>query len=101
MVAAVVTERIGVVHASIRPEDVIISKEPLRSSTRNYFPGRIVDIADRGMLVYVTVRIPSEGTRDSPPDFTCVITRRSLDEMALQAYTLVHISFKASAVHIF
>ncbi|MEA3351027.1 MAG: tungstate ABC transporter ATP-binding protein WtpC [Chloroflexota bacterium] len=97
----VVTERTGVVHASIRPEDVIISKEPLRSSARNCFPGRIVEIADRGTLVYVTVRIPSEGDRKSPPDFTCVITRRSLDEMDLQEYALVHISFKASAVHVF
>ncbi|MBU0512792.1 MAG: ATP-binding cassette domain-containing protein [Chloroflexi bacterium] len=101
VVTAVVTERTGAVHASIRPEDVIISKEPLRSSARNCFPGRIVDIADRGMLVYVTVRISSEGTRDNPPDFTCVITRRSLGEMALKEYKLVHISFKASAVHIF
>jgi len=36
-----------------------------------------------------------------PPDFTCVITRRSLEEMELREGLEVYIAFKASAVHIF
>jgi len=80
-------------HASIRPEDIIISREPLRSSARNCFQGRIVNIANKGTVVYVTVRVP--------PDFTCVITRRSLEEMELREGLEVYIAFKASAVHIF
>jgi molybdopterin-binding protein len=52
-----------------------------------------VSITDRGTLVYVTVRIP--------PDFTCIITRRSLEEMELREGLEVYIAFKASAVHIF
>lgn len=90
---AVVTERTGSVHASLRPEDIVLSLAPLRSSARNCFRGRIVDIADRGTLIYVTV--------DVPPNFTCVITRRSLEEMALREDKEVHLAFKASAVHIF
>jgi molybdopterin-binding protein len=90
---AVVTDLTGAAHASIRPEEIVLSQEPLRSSARNCFRGPIVDIADRGTLIYVTVRVP--------PDFTCVITRRSLEEMMLQEDKEVHIAFKASAVHIF
>jgi len=90
---AMVTGLTGQAHASIRPEEIVISREPLRSSARNSFRGRIVDIADRGTVVYVTVRIP--------PDFTCIITRRSLEEMELQEGLEVYIAFKASAVHVF
>lgn len=90
---AVATKLSGAAHASVRPEDIIISEAPLRSSARNHFQGRIVDIADRGTLIYVTVRVP--------PDFTCVITRPSLEKMALREDKEVYIAFKASAVHIF
>ena len=90
---AVVTDLTGQAHGSIRPEDIIISREPLRSSARNSFRGRIVDVADRGTLVYVTVHIP--------PDLTCIITRRSLEDMELREDIEVYVAFKASAVHIF
>ena len=90
---AVVTNLVGPAHGSIRPEEIVVSREPLRSSARNSFRGRIVDITDRGTVVYVTVRVP--------PDFTCMITRRSLQEMELREGLEVYIAFKASAVHIF
>ncbi|MBS3783432.1 MAG: ATP-binding cassette domain-containing protein [Anaerolineae bacterium] len=90
---AVVTDLTGPAHASIRPEDIIISRDPLRSSARNHFRGRIVEIANRGTLIYVTISIP--------PAFTCAITRRSLEELALEQDKAVHIAFKASAVHVF
>jgi len=90
---AVVTDLTGRAHGSIRPEDIIISREPLRSSARNSFRGRIVDIAARGTLTYVTARVP--------PNFTCAITRRSLEEMELREGLEIYIAFKASAVHIF
>ena len=90
---AVVTDVTGAVHASIRSEDIVLSKELLRSSARNCFRGRIVEVADRGALFYVTVRVP--------PDFVCAITRASLTEMELKEGTEVWIAFKASAVHVF
>ncbi|TEU18589.1 MAG: ATP-binding cassette domain-containing protein [Anaerolineales bacterium] len=90
---AVVTDLAGQVHGSIRPEDIILSKERLRSSARNSFCGRVVDIVDRGAVVYVTVRVP--------PDFICAITRASLEEMELREGVEVYIALKASAVHVF
>lgn len=90
---AVVTDLAGRVHGSIRPEDIILSKERLRSSARNSFCGRVVDIVDRGTVVYVTVRVP--------PDFICAITRASLEEMELREGVEVYIALKASAVHVF
>lgn len=90
---SVVTDLVGRVHGSIRPEEIVLSREPLRSSARNSFRGRIVNVADRGTLIYVTVCVP--------PDFTCAITRRSLEEMKLREGLEVYVAFKASAVHIF
>lgn len=96
---AVVTELSGRAHASIRPEDIVLSQEPLHSSARNSFRGRIVDIADRGTVVYVTVRVP--GAIALRSDFICMITRRSLEEMGLREGLEVYSAFKASAVHVF
>ena len=90
---AAVTELEGSVHASVRPEDIVLSRQPLLSSARNAFRGQIAAISDRGTIVYVTVRVP--------PDFICMITRRSLVEMELREGMGVYIAFKASAVHVF
>lgn len=90
---AVVTPLSGHVHAALRPEDVILSTQPLSSSARNCLRGRITRIDDRGALVYVTVSVP--------PSFVCAITRASLEEMGLAVGSEVYIAFKASAVHVF
>jgi len=83
----------GPAHASIRPEDIVVSRERLRSSAQNCYAGLITGVVDRGPLVWVTVRVP--------PDFTCMITRRSLEELGLKQGMDVYIAFKASAVHAF
>jgi len=88
-----VTESRGEVHLSLRPEDILVSKEPLQSTARNCFRGTINDIADRGSVVYVTVTLP--------PDFICLITRQSLEELQLRRGVRVWITFKASAIHVF
>jgi molybdopterin-binding protein len=90
---AVVTDLAGRAHGSIRPEDIILSRERLRSSARNSFCGRVVDVVDRGTVVYITVRVP--------PEFICAITRASLEEMELREGMEVYIALKASAVHVF
>ena len=90
---AVVTTLRGRLHASIRPEDILISREPLHSSTFNSFQGTITRIADRGSVVYLTVNVP--------PEFTCLILHRSLEEMGLEEKQQVFITFKASAVNVF
>ncbi len=93
---AVLTDRSGLVHASIRPEEVVLSREPLHSSMRNSFRGRVVGVLDRGALVYVTVR-----ALPGAVDFVCAVTRPSLEEMGLREGEEVCIAFKASAVHVF
>ena len=90
---AVVTALQGRRHASIRPEDIKISREPQDSSALNSLPGTITRIADRGSVFYVTVNVP--------PQFTCLILPRSLEEMVLEEEQKVFITFKASAVNVF
>lgn len=80
-------------HASIRPEEILISREPLDSGAANSLPGTISRISDRGSLVYVTVNVP--------PEFTCLILRRSLEEMGLEEKQKVFITFRVSAVNVF
>ncbi len=89
----VVTELRGRLHASLRPEDILISEEPLISSARNSLKGTITDIADRGATRYLTV--------STPLDFVCLVTRRSFEELGLAEGEEVYITFKASAIHIF
>lgn len=90
---AVATDLRGRWHASIRPEDILISHEPLHSSARNSFAGTITNITDKGSILFLTVTLP--------PDFICLVTRRSFKEMGLAEGNKVYITFKASAVHIF
>jgi len=89
----VITELKGEVRLSLRPEDILISKEPLQSTARNSFQGVVSDIADRGSVVYVTVTLP--------PDFICLVTKQSFEELELRKGVRVWITFKASAIHVF
>ncbi len=90
---AVVTTLRGRRHASIRPEDILISREPLKSEAINSFQGTITRISDRGAIVYVTVNVP--------PEFTCLILHPSLGEMGLEEGQKAFITFKVSAVNVF
>jgi len=87
------TDLRGKVHLSLRPEDILLSKEPLRSTARNSLPGVVTNIADRGAVIYVTVTVP--------PDFISLITRQSFEELELRKGVKVWITFKASAIHVF
>jgi molybdopterin-binding protein len=90
---AVVTDLRGSLHASVRPEDILVSPEPLYSSARNSFCGVITRVIDKGSTLYFTVNLP--------PDFICLVTRRSFEEMELAEGKKVYITFKATAVHVF
>ncbi len=89
----VVTPLRGKRHASIRPEDILISREPPSSDAVNSLPGTITHISDRGAIVYVWVNVP--------PEFTCLILQSSLEETGLEEGQRIYITFKASAVNIF
>ena len=90
---AVDTTLRGKVHASIRPEDILISVEPLNSVASNSLQGTITRIVDRGSVIYIRVNVP--------PEFICLVLRRSLKEMGLQEQEKAFITFDASDVNIF
>jgi len=90
---AAITELRGEVRLSLRPEDIIIAKEPLHSTARNCFQGVVSDIVHRGSVVYVTVTLP--------PEFICLITRQAFEELELREKVSVWVIFKASALHVF
>ena len=88
-----VTNLRGHRHASVRPEDILISTQPFVSSARNSFVGTITDVVSKGSTVCLTVNVP--------PDFVCLVTRRSFEEMELRRGGKVYVTFKASAVNVF
>lgn len=82
----------GNISVHIRPEDIILSVQPIVSSARNTFVGRITEIFDLGSLVKLKI--------DAGKDFTAQITKRSFNEMQLNLNSTVFIAFKASAIQI-
>lgn len=89
----VTTDLRGQLHASIRPEDILVSRDILISSARNSIKGKITQVDDRGATLYVTVSTPTE--------FVCLITRRSYEELGLSKGNDAYVTFKASAIHVF
>jgi molybdopterin-binding protein len=83
----------GVAHAVIRAEEITIAREPHPSSARNHFAGTVVEVVPGGALARVTVDV--EGT-----PLVAALTTRSASELSLDVGTAVHISFKATAVHL-
>ncbi len=83
----------GDVFISIRPEDILISMESVKTSARNSYRGKITEIIDRGAITKIIV--------DVGISFVVVITKRSFEDLALREGMLVYITFKASAVHVF
>jgi len=77
---------------TIRPEDIIISREHLHSSAQNNLPGKIVNIIPQGPLYRVTV--------DTGVMFTALVTIRSVEEMGLKPGESVWVTFKSAAVHV-
>jgi ABC-type Fe3+/spermidine/putrescine transport system ATPase subunit len=83
----------GRVHLSIRPEDIFISGEPLRSTAGDSFQGTVTEIVDRGQVIHVAVSIP--------PEFICLVSRQSFGELDLRVGRPVWITIKTSAIHVF
>ncbi|MCD6415583.1 MAG: ABC transporter ATP-binding protein [Planctomycetes bacterium] len=83
----------GPVRAVIRPENVLISAEPVRASATNQIPVEVVSVERQGRLLAVT------GRRDGL-EISAIITPRSLDELGIEKGTLAYFSFKASSVHL-
>lgn len=91
----VVSERSqGRAAAAIRPEDILVSLQPLASSARNSFPGVVRSLTDLGAVTALNVDC-------SGVAFTVFVTRVSCEAMRLATGSEVSLSFKATAVSLF
>ena len=90
----VVTDRSGPATLLIPPEDIIVSREPLHSSARNQYRGRVTGISDdgRGGVTLIV---------DVGVDMSVRITREALDELEIGLGTALVLSVKAMAVRVF
>lgn len=83
----------GKAHAVLRAEDVMLSMEPLASSVRNQFRGRVTEIIPAGALTKVTVDV-------SGTPIVSAVTTRAVQELGLVVGHDVVAAVKATAIHI-
>lgn len=82
----------GEVLLTIRPEVIIISREPVHSSAQNCLLAIVTDIGITGPLIRITVDI-------SVP-LLIVLTRQSFSELEIVIGHKYYVTFKASSVHV-
>jgi molybdopterin-binding protein len=87
-----VTQKAGKVKVGIRPEDIIVSKRPVKSSGRNVLKGKIIGVMDQGATVKLKLDVGVE--------ISAIITKRSFQDMGLKTGSRVYAAFKASSVHV-
>ena len=97
-----VTDQRGRVRFAVRPEDVVVAPcaeagSFARTSLRNCFCGRVVELEAGTALVFVTVAVPAE---NGEVHFVAAVTRRSWETLGFEVGSAVEIAFKASAVHV-
>ena len=80
-------------HASINPQDIVLSADALVSSMRNHFQGRVVMIADEMGVVRVNV--------DTGVVFKVLITYQALNELNIKLGDKLWVNFKSNAVVVF
>ena len=88
-----ITRYNGPVHCGIRSEDLIFSREFLKSSARNVLKATVIKIRLMGSLAWVVV--------DCGICLTGVLTIRSMYDLKIDEGDTVFITFKASAVMVF
>ena len=80
----------GDVDVFIRPENIILSKRLIKSSARNVFEGKVVELTNLGPIMNVEL---DNGLK-------IFITKQSVEEMSLKPGDKVYASFKATATHV-
>jgi len=90
----VYTDKSGPAILALPPDDIVVSTEPLHSSARNAFTGRIRRISDDGRGG-VTLAV------DAGVDLVVRITHSALAELGLTVGSRVVLSIKAMAVRVF
>jgi len=80
-------------HIAINPQEIIISAQPLQSSMRNSFTGRLILIAEEEESVRLTI--------DCGERFHVLISPESLNNLNLSLRMSICLSFKSTAVTVF
>ena len=93
IVVRTVTAIEGDVCVGIRPEEVILSRQPFESSAANTFRGTVTAIRRNGIFSRVVV--------DTGLPFVAVLTPQSVARLGLVEGERAYVTFKASAVHVF
>ncbi|MCY3021391.1 MAG: ABC transporter ATP-binding protein, partial [Planctomycetota bacterium] len=84
----------SVSHIWIRPEEIVLSRQPFGSSARNQFRCRVAGWEHKGGLISVSVTV------DTLP-LTALITYASHKELAIEAGAELYCTFKSTSVHCF
>jgi len=84
----------GLCKALIRPENIILSREPIHTSARNQFHCVVESLLSLGDVCEVTGRFGEHR-------MTSVVTARSVQDLLIAPGTPLYFSFKASSVHLF
>ena len=84
----------GTCKALVRPENIIVSRAPTRTSARNQLRGRVQSVTRRGQLFEVVGRFDEHL-------MTCIVTPQSVEELRIAPGAEVYFSFKAGSVHLF
>lgn len=82
----------GTVYASIRPEDITISLEKVKTSALNELKGIVKGVTENGGLINLII--------DCGELLNVVMTRKSFLDLQINIGTEVWVQFKASAVHL-
>jgi len=88
----VVAEREGVAHAVLRPEDLMLSREPMTGSARNRFAAVVSRVERVGPISYVHL--------DAGRPLTAAVTTASAADLGLDNGVDVVVTVKATAIHL-
>jgi molybdopterin-binding protein len=89
----VMTDRAGPAVVAVPPNDIFVSREPLPSSARNVFKGRVTGMAIEHRGAGVHVRADMGGV-----ELVAAVTAEAARDLALTPGATVVFSFKATAV---
>ncbi len=92
----VMTDRTGPAVLAVPPTDIFVSREPLSSSARNVFKGRVIGMAIEQRGAGVHIRADLNGV-----ELVAAVTAEGARDLALAPGAGVVFSFKATAVKVF
>ncbi|MBC7331877.1 MAG: ATP-binding cassette domain-containing protein [Synergistetes bacterium] len=84
----------GKVRIAIRPEDIVLSENPLKSSLRNVFEATVLEIQDLQGVLKVTLKVENLVIKS-------IITRAAAVELGIHPGKKLFAGFKATAIHVF